>query len=93
MERDKNKQTNDLDAVQIGPFSAQYSKLVSTEYKGPNHRKRSSELMQEYKTASVLKTKNDKINVSYLTERHVMHGSGKPYGVIKDYSKKEILQD
>lgn len=47
--------------------------------------------MQEFKTASVLKT--DQLNLNYLTERHVMHGSGKPYGVIKDYTKKEFLDD
>ena len=41
--------------------------------------------MQEYKPASKIKSQAEKINLNYLKERHVIHGKGKPYGVIKNY--------
>lgn len=61
--------------------------MVSTQYRGVNHEKNISEIMQKYKPATVFKQElaNKQYNLKLLKDRHVQHGKGKPYGVIKNF--------
>ena len=61
--------------------------MISTNYRGVNRDLNISELMQGFKPSGVLgQQAGSKFNVKQLKERHVQHGKGKPYSVIKQAS-------